>query len=71
MLATPLVYSSTIRQIPIPAQSTVPTGSSRLSGWGQTSSGGIIPQMPNILQKAVLPLLTVERNEILINNSCC
>ncbi|CAO1420250.1 unnamed protein product [Diamesa serratosioi] len=56
-MATAFVYTARIQPVRLPQAAAVPTGSSRLSGWGATASG-TFPTMPNILQKAVLPVLS-------------
>ncbi|KAK9736499.1 Trypsin [Popillia japonica] len=55
-LSSSLSWSESVQPIDLPAAGDVPTGNSILSGWGSVSTS-IIPNMPNTLQKANLPLL--------------
>ena len=57
--ATAIAFSATIQPIRLPAADVIPTGSATVAGWGQTG-GTIVAQMPDILQKTVLPLISME-----------
>lgn len=54
-----IVMGPTAQPIALPANYNVPVGSATISGWGQTG-GTILPQMPNILQKATLSLIDMQ-----------
>ena len=56
---TVIQFGPTIQPINLPPNYNVPTGSAVISGWGQTG-GTIIAQMPDILQKATLPLISMQ-----------
>ncbi|XP_018580342.1 prostasin-like isoform X2 [Anoplophora glabripennis] len=55
-LATPLTFSSMIRPISLPDQDEIFEDDAVLSGWGSTS-GTIIPEMPNTLQFVEVPII--------------
>ncbi|KAK9296002.1 hypothetical protein QLX08_009849 [Tetragonisca angustula] len=55
-LSTPLKLNSAVQPVSLPTQGQKQTGQAVLSGWGSTSKS-IFPSMPNVLQKAVVPIL--------------
>ncbi|KAK1122189.1 hypothetical protein K0M31_009415 [Melipona bicolor] len=55
-LSTPLKLNKAVQPISLPTQGQKQSGEAVLSGWGSTSKS-IFPAMPNILQKAVVPIL--------------
>ncbi|XP_014606685.1 PREDICTED: trypsin-1-like [Polistes canadensis] len=57
-LNAPLNFNSVVSPIKLPAAGSIPTGTSVLSGWGSISTSSIA-EMPDILQKANLPLIDI------------
>lgn len=55
-LSTPIKLNSAVQPVSLPTQGQKQTGQAVLSGWGSTSKS-IFPSMPNVLQKAVVPIL--------------
>ncbi|XP_068980998.1 transmembrane protease serine 9-like [Bombus flavifrons] len=60
-LATPLKLNDLVQPITLPKQGEKQTGQAVLSGWGSVSKTSR-PSLPNVLQKAVVPILD--------NNDC-
>ncbi|XP_017891817.1 trypsin-1 [Ceratina calcarata] len=54
-LKTPLKLNNLVKPIKLPTQGQKQTGEAILSGWGSTSKG-VLPSLPNTLQKAVVPI---------------
>lgn len=50
------MFSASVKPVQLPHQGEMQTGKAILSGWGSTSKS-LIPKVPNILQKAVVPIL--------------
>ncbi|XP_043505707.1 prostasin-like [Polistes fuscatus] len=57
-LSAPLNLNSAVSPIKLPVAGSIPSGTSVLSGWGSISTSSIA-EMPDILQKANLPLITI------------
>jgi hypothetical protein len=66
-LASPLTFTARIQPARLPAASdNQPTGPATLAGWGQTSpSGG---GSSNILQKAIMPIITIAECQNALNS---
>jgi prostatin (serine protease 8) len=58
-LATPLEFNDRVQPISLPAADSEPSGDTVLSGWGSISTSEL-PEMPNQLQTADLPLLSLD-----------
>jgi prostatin (serine protease 8) len=58
-LATPLEFNDRVQPISLPAADSEPSGDTVLSGWGSISTSEF-PEMPNQLQTADLPLLSLD-----------
>ncbi|CAK9819758.1 unnamed protein product [Anthophora quadrimaculata] len=56
VLATPLKLNNLVQPIKLPVQGQKQSGEAVLSGWGSTSKT-VVPHLPTILQKAVVPIL--------------
>ena len=56
---TVIPFGPTIQPIGLPQPDVIPTGTATVAGWGQTG-GTIIAQMPDLLQKAQLPLISMQ-----------
>ncbi|XP_046814479.1 transmembrane protease serine 9-like [Vespa crabro] len=57
-LQTPLSFNNNISPVNLPNSGEIPTGNVLLSGWGSISKSSIA-EMPDILQKANLPLINI------------
>ena len=55
-LSQPLKLNQAVQPVGLPTQGQKQSGQAVLSGWGSTSKS-IFPNMPNVLQKAVVPIL--------------
>lgn len=55
-LETPLKFNSRVAPIKLPEAGAEPVGNVKLSGWGSISTTEI-PNLPNILQKATVPIV--------------
>ncbi|GAB0098744.1 Peptidase S1, PA clan [Sergentomyia squamirostris] len=55
-LAAPLVYNPWIQPVTLPVAGSHPSGASIMIGWGNTATGQI-PNNPDILQKAPVPVI--------------
>ncbi|XP_049538547.1 trypsin-1-like [Anopheles darlingi] len=57
-MVTPLTFTDRVQPTVLPpASQTNPTGAVTLAGWGSTSAG-VLPTTPDILQKVTKPLIT-------------
>ncbi|XP_015176246.1 PREDICTED: transmembrane protease serine 9-like [Polistes dominula] len=66
-LNAPLNLNSIVSPIKLPKSGSIPSGNSILSGWGSVSTSSIA-QMPDILQKATLPLIDINTCRQALNN---
>lgn len=66
-LASPLTFTARIQPARLPAASAnQPTGPATLAGWGTTSASG--GGASNILQKAIMPIITVAECQNALND---
>lgn len=58
-LSSPLTIGGDVQTISLPVSGSIPSGDTDISGWGSTSTSST-PEMPDSLQTAVLPLITID-----------
>ncbi|KAL2717985.1 trypsin-1-like [Vespula squamosa] len=58
-LKTPLQLNDSVKKIGLPKSESIPKGNVTLSGWGSVSKTSVA-EMPDILQKAILPVVNLE-----------
>jgi secreted trypsin-like serine protease len=63
-LASPLTFTARIRTVRLPQPNVIPMGAGTLAGWGSNGGTGAV----NILQKAILPKITIEACRAAINS---
>jgi secreted trypsin-like serine protease len=66
-LSAALTYNEHVAPIVLPEPFYVPHGDAVLSGWGQTNR--LIPNTPDILQRAHIPVIPIERCQEVIGES--
>ncbi|XP_018580363.1 trypsin-1 [Anoplophora glabripennis] len=59
MLSSSLILNAQVQPARLPRQGEEPQGPFDLAGWGSIGGSNLFPQMPNNLQKAVVPLVPI------------
>lgn len=67
-LQIPFAFNSAVRAIALPRSGVIHSGQVRLAGWGSTSTG-LLPNMPNILQDVWKPIIPYDTCEEVLGDS--
>ncbi|XP_055548982.1 trypsin-1-like [Wyeomyia smithii] len=67
-LASPFGFTDSIQPVVLPTIDTIPSGVVRIAGWGSTSMG-LLPSMPNILQQTRVAIVPNLECQILMGGS--